>query len=144
MCAGRPDGAFIAADLVKAPPDLEGAGCKGLIHPGTVQVVIVRISGVVKVSFNLHVVVFIVHGQGAIAVLSVGYSDVTGFRIHIGRPVLKAVIPAHNKRTPVNQEHARFLNQTAVDGQRVTVQVNKSIRNISVAVNDTVLCQGRG
>ena len=98
----------------------------------------------VKVSLYLYVVVFIVHGKDAVAVFSVGYVDITGFRIHIGRPVLKTVIPAHKKRTPVNQEHTRFLNQAAVDGQRVTVQVNKSIRNISVAVNDTVLCQGRG
>ena len=104
---------------------------------------IIGVSGCIKVSFDLYIVFLAVHSQGAVA-FSVAYCDITGCGIRTGRPALHTVIPAHDKRAPVYQERAARLDQVPFDGQGVTVQVKKIAVNVSVTLNDTVLCQGRG
>ena len=107
MGAARLEGCFPAEQLEKAAADLKGARSKRLIHPAALFIVIIGVSGCVKVSLDFYIVFFIVHGQGAVA-LPVG---------PVGIPGLDPVISRHGERAAVNDHRALGLQDIAVNGQ---------------------------
>ena len=122
---------FSPAVLVEAGPDLQCARCQGIFHIDIISVAEVVEAADIELPSHLHIVILVSHDKDAASI-----AVVPGVIA-----VLDPVVARHFQIAAVDLHCAARLYQTAVDRQCMTVQINNTAAEISIAVDGHVILQ---
>ena len=122
---------FSPAVLVEAGPDLQCARCQGIFHIDIISVAEVVEAADIELPSHLHIVILVSHDKDAVSI-----AVVPGVIA-----VLDPVVARHFQIAAVDLHCAARLYQTAVDRQCMTVQINNTAAEISIAVDGHVILQ---